>query len=504
MATDSLPLIFSPIPADWLSMPASDFSFVLQEALSLVEHFPHLLQMIEEDLQKDALTKKEKRARDRQAHHQQQPFLPGTREVGARAVTEMTELATGCPRMTAQTCYLFLVIRGYLGGLKSQEAKDFLSESRTLHLYLAKMGIPMPSLSTIGENTNKVSQATRDAILDAQIEWIKAQEHDDFADIMIDSTAIEANSCWPTDSKLIWMLCTRLWRNFQKLDRFNLPNLQDEEIAGIIDDLHRFDFEIACAAGKKNAGEIREAKYREFYELAEAASRIYEEALPPLRLMADQVALVPSKQQRLETHLEALRTDIKLLDQVLETSIRRVVEKEKVPTSKKVASISDPDAAFIAKGQRETLLGYRPQVSKSAAGFVVAIGLPKGNASDSEQLRPICKATFQRTGVVPESLSVDDGYTSLENREWLKTEGVKVPSFSGSKGKKITAPAEWESEEFREARRMRSAVESVIFQLKRCFDFGRAVRRGIARVREELTAKVVAFNFYRLQYLIRH
>ena len=382
-------------------------------------------------------------------------------------------------------------------------ARDFLAESLTLHRFLANEGIPAPSFSTIGENTNKLSPATLEAILDAQIQWLKELKLDDFNHISIDSTAVKANSCWPTDSKLMWMFTERLWRNFGKMSQFRLPDLEDEEIPGILEDMHRLDFEIACAAGKKDAEKIRQAKYADLYELAEAASRIYEEALAQLLRNAGQIALVPSRKRKLAEYLDALEKDLNALDQVIETSARRVLGKEDVSCREKVTSIADPDAAFITKGQRETQLGYRPQVSRSGSGFVVAVEIPKGNAADADQLRTIGEATFQRTGVVPESMTVDDGYTSLANLKWLKKKGVVVTSFSGAKGKKITPAADWESEPYRKARRMRSAVESVIFQLKSCFEFGRLVRRGIEKVREELTSKVIAFNFYRQQYLMR-
>ena len=95
----------------------------------------------------------------------------------------------------------------------------------------------------------------------------------------------------------------------------------------------------------------------------------------------------------------------------------------------------------------------------------MAVAVPEDNAADSKQLRPICSATFQRKGVIPHSLSFDDGCSSGENRKWLKEKCVLVPSFSGAKGKKITPETEWQEEAHREARRKRSAVESVIFQL---------------------------------------
>ncbi|MCP4408601.1 MAG: transposase [Gammaproteobacteria bacterium] len=504
MMYDYLPGIFSPILHHWLAAPCSDFAFVLQEAAALLDQHPHLLQTIEEDLRTDALVKKEVRLKDRQARHQQHLFLAGTEVVGAQPVSQPQQLGQGRPRMSARTCYFFLIIRGYLGGIKSQQARDFLAESLSVHLYLAREGIPMPSLSTILENTNKLSQQTRDAILDSQIQWIKQRGLDDFQDITVDSTATEANSCWPTDSHLMLALAKRLWRDLDQVENFGLPKLEDEQLPEILEDMGRLNFEIACASGKKDADKIREEKYTEFYNLAEATSQFFAEALYPLRQVADQQKYLPSRKRKLEAHLAGLEQDLALLDHIIHYSIERVLEKRKVPTQEKVTSISDPDASFISKGQRETQLGYRPQVSKSSTGFAIAILVPEGNAADSEQLRPICEATFRRTGVIPYSASFDDGYTSHDNRQWLKEEmGVAVVSFSGAKGKKITPEEDWLAAVYREARRMRSAVESVIFQIKHCFSFGRVLRRGIDKVRQELTEKVVAFNFYRLQYLTR-
>jgi len=503
MALNLLNFMLSPCPRDWLAPPASDFSYVVHGAIELADQFPHLLQMVADDLERHALAKKKIRAEDRVARHKNHPLLPGAEVVGALPLPETVSLEQGRPCMNARTCFIFSVIRGYLGGLKSKEARNFLAESLTLHRFLASENIPVPSLSTIGENINKLTRATLEAILDAQIQWVEEKNLDDFADITVDSTAIKANSCWPTDSKLLWKLSERLLRNFHKMSRFNLPILEDEELSDILVDMHRLDFEIACAAGKKSAEQIRAAKYFEVYELAEAASRIFAEALAPLMRRAGGIPLVPSRREKLTELLAAMGRDIESLDQVLENSARRVLGKEDISGFKRVTSIADPDAAFITKGQRETNLGYRPQVSRSASGFIVAVEVPKGNAADADQLRPICEATIQRTGVVPRSMSVDDGYSSVKNLSWLKEKGVVVTSFSGAKGKKITPSKDWESEPYREARRKRSAVESSIFQLKSGFDFGRVVRRGIEKVREELTSKVIAFNFYRQHFLTR-
>ena len=469
----------------------------------MLERFPHLLPLIKADLDKGALAKKTQRLKDRQARYRQHPRLPGIPEMATPVGAGVDDLAEGRPRMSPRTCYLFLVIRGYVGSVKSLEARDFLSESLSLRLYLAQEEIDMPSPSTILENTNKVSQETHNALLAAQIQWVKERGIDDFQEIMVDSTATKANSAWPTDSGLIQQFANRPRQGLQTVARFNLPKLEDDQLLAILKDLHRLDFEIAYVGGKKDADKIREQKYAEFLDLAEVASQIFTEALRPLAAMVGQESLLPTRQEKLEAHLESLHDDLAKLDQLIYCAAKRVLEKQRIPTEERITSLADPDAAFIAKGQRETQLGYRPQVSKSGSGFVVAIDVPKGNAADAERLLPICEATFKRTGVIPEMVSLDDGYTSLRNRLWLKEEGMAVVSFSGSKGKRITPEQEWQADAYREARRKRSAVESVIFQLKRCFDFGQVVRRSLEKIRQELTGKVVAFNFYRLQYLMR-
>jgi len=76
--------------------------------------------------------------------------------------------------------------------------------------------------------------------------------------------------------------------------------------------------------------------------------------------------------------------------------------------------------------------------------------------------------------------------------------GVKDLSISGAKGKKLTDPANWDSEAYREVRRNRSAVESLMFTIKDGFEFGELGRRGLEAVRDELLEKVLAYNCCRM------
>jgi hypothetical protein len=71
---------------------------------------------------------------------------------------------------------------------------------------------------------------------------------------------------------------------------------------------------------------------------------------------------------------------------------------------------------------------------------------------------------------------------------------VKDIRISGAKGKKLTELEDWESETYQDARRERSAVESLLFTNKDRFSIGELARPGIDAVRDELLEKVLAYN----------
>ena len=135
---------------------------------------------------------------------------------------------------------------------------------------------------------------------------------------------------------------------------------------------------------------------------------------------------------------------------------------------------------------------------RSENGFVTSLIVPEGNAADSGQLVPSVRNSIIRTGVTPVMVGTDDGYASRVGVDALKEMGVEHVSISGSKGRRLTDEADWESELYREARRKRSAVESLVFTLKHGFEFGVLGRRGIENVRVEWFEKTLEYNFVRI------
>ena len=256
--------------------------------------------------------------------------------------------------------------------------------------------------------------------------------------------------------------------------------------------MHR---EIGFSTGKaKQQGKLKKLYYQLLRRGRRVCQRFERELARVEKALGWQKEMPPSQRLTAGEVVELIREDIQAIGQVAAAGERRVLAEEKVPSQEKMISISDRDAAFIVKGGWNTVVGYRPQLGRSGQGFVSALLVPKGNAADSGQLVEVVLDHWERSGVLPRLVSSDDGYSDQSAREDLLRTGVEVVSVSGAKGKKITAPEEWNRPDYRAARANRSAVESLMFTLKDGYEFGQLLRRERENVRAELTEKVLAYN----------
>ena len=488
-----------PLPQLFLSPVDSDLHTFLREVHRLAEFEPAILPQIEADLDAHGLHKKRLRQADRRFFAERTAdllHLPSLTPTTRAGTAPSPALAPGRPRLAAYAVFLFLMLRGRDGGCKDQRARLLLEESMTLRCWLENLGMKLPAASTLSDNLNAVSSATQDFIHKAQVRFILAERLDDFTSLYLDSTAIAANTEWPTDSGLITKLVERICRTSSKLERFGLPNFPPAGKSELQKDLRAIHREISFTAGKPKCQSKTKKLYHQLLRRSGRAAKSFtRELAAATRALDATTQLPPSERTLAATVLTQIGEDIRAIGQVTQTCRRRVFAQETVPSAEKLVSLSDGDAAFIIKGGWDTQLGYRPQLGKSGQGFVSALIVPQGNAADSGQLIPVVLDHWERTGVRPNLVSTDDGYSSRPAREELLATGVAVVSISGSKGKQITPADDWQRADYQAARAHRAAVESLIFTLKDGYQFGQLQRRENANVRAELMEKILAYNF---------
>ena len=493
--TDKTISLFRPVNKLTLTIPNTEFAAYCQEADQLAEREPEILTMIKQDLDIAARRKKRGRMLDKQWLANRNSKLPGVDVSTEVPEIDKITLETGRPRMDAYIVYMFMIGRGYYGGIISEMGKTFTGESTTLQVLLANKGLKMPSANSVYDNINAISNTTRQFIMDAQIRQIIEEDLDDFKMLTADSTSISGNVSWPRDSNLIVQLICRAYKRGKTLHKFELPDIKTRYFPRLIKQAQALSNKINMESGKAKSQKKRRKHYRKLLSLSQEAIILFDKEIAN---DVSDIDILPTKKVQLSRLVSMISDDIGNLKKVASYCQRRIFEQETILSKDKIMSISDPDAAYIQKGNREANIGYKPQLARSGNGFVSSTIIPKGNLSDASQFKPIIEQSINRTGITPRVVSVDDGYVHTAHRNKLLEKGVEVVSFSGAKGKRLIPHEQWESLAYQDARNDRSAVESLMFTIKYRFDFDRVVRRGVDNVNAELLEKVLAYNFCRI------
>ena len=409
----------------------------LNEIHQIARWEPSIVERIDEDLDLHAKKKKLLRLIDAEFLAGQTPDLPKLQIQLRELKLDDIDLEIGRPRTEAYIVYLFLMLRGLIGGCKDQHGRLFLEESITLKLWLNHLGLELPPASTLSENLNAVSNQSRALIQQAQLRYILQQDLDDFQKCFIDSTAVEANTERPTDSTILVRLITRVCTIGGSLHRLDLPDMNPVGLLEQQQELRHLNQQIHFLNGKARAEAKRQKLY---FQLVRRVRRLRKRLLRDLesvrRKLESRTDLPPSRRLRGQEALGLIAEDLAALEQAANVCERRIMEQEKVPMAEKIVSLSDSDASFIVKGGWNSVVGYRPQLARSGSGFVTALVLPLGNAADSPHLVPMLKEQITNTGVIPSMASVDDGYSSQQGREELLGLGVKVEASAEPKARR--------------------------------------------------------------------
>jgi IS5 family transposase len=478
----------------FLPVPDTDFRAFLDEVAQLLRFAPEIITAIEGDLDAHALAKKMLRLEDRRFFESQTEDLPELEIEQTEVSGDDLALGIGRPRMPAESVYVFLMLRGFLGSLSTKQSRRFLRESMSLYGWLQSRGLTIPGVSTILDNLNVISQKTRELIFERQMARILGEGLDDFKALTIDSTSVKANSSWPNDAKILTGLLMRVDRLGQKLDVFGLENFRQGWVPRWLEEMDKQEFQICLVAGKAKSRAKLKQGYRQLLRKGKKALAALKVEFNALESAVQIEAFAPSRRVLLQRVIEQIRNDLSDAQRVIDYASDRVFHEKKLPSTEKVLSLSDGAAAYIKKGDRNPMIGYKPQLVRSENGFVTSLLVPEGNAADAVELVPAIADSIQRTGVIADLVSTDDGYASAKGRDDLREMGIANVSISGAKGKKLTTLEDWQSETYRDARRYRSAVESLMFTIKDGFAFGELGRRGIDAVRAELLEKVLAYN----------
>lgn len=313
--------------------------------------------------------------------------------------------------------------------------------------------------------------------------------------LRLDTTAVETNIHWPTDSSLLWDTYRTLARLIDQIREMDPALVGDRRL--LLRKVKRLQQKIARKASKNpRSAEALEPLYTRLFglvenilnwsgEIAEALARkISKHRYAPLVL-----TIMASRRGELVHYRE-------LGERVLDQARRRIIEKESVPNEEKIFSIFEPHTELLKRGKagKPIEFGHMIQIQQVEGKFITDYEVFESKPVEHELLEPALERHRELFGAYPDQATADKGYyEGMEQIDRL-SEIVDLVAIS-KKGKRTEEQTQRETDPaFRHAQRFRAGVEGSISFLKRVLGLCRCYSKGWTRYVATVGATVFAHN----------
>jgi IS5 family transposase len=291
-------------------------------------------------------------------------------------------------------------------------------------------------------------------------------------ELRMDTTLVETNIHWPTDSSLLW-------------DTYRI-------LSGILDEVRERDAEmlgtrrlqrrrvkrLATRIARKSRAKGRSAKalkslYRRLIDHVEGVCDLSRHVQKEL----DKVKDIPDWTTRL---CNALHDTEALGRRVIDQAQRRVLHGEQVPNEEKLFSLIEPHTELVKRGKAgiPVEFGHMIQIQQVRDKVITDYDVFNKKPVEYTLLEPALQSHRDLFGTYPHRMTADKAYyESMEAITQLQKK-VKVVAI-GKKGKRTEAETAREEDPFfRLAQRFRAGVEGTISFLKRVLGLSRCLNKG--------------------------
>lgn len=317
--------------------------------------------------------------------------------------------------------------------------------------------------------------------------------------LRIDTTAVETNIHWPTDSSLCWDTYRTLARLIERVREVDPAVVGDRRV--LLKKVKRLQQKIARKASKHpGAAEALKPAYIKLFQLMENILQWSGEIAESLAPRIAKHRYGPMVGAAMEACLNDLIRFETLGQRVLDQARRRIIHGESVPNEEKLFSIFEPHTELLKRGKagKPIEFGHMIQIQQVPAKFITDYQVFETKPVEYTLLNASIKRHKELFGEYPDELSADKGYyESMEQITRLeKTIGVVAINKKGNR-----TPAETQRETdpaFRHAQGFRAGVEGTISFLKRVLGLARCYTKGWEHYAAMIGATVLAHNLLNL------
>jgi transposase, IS5 family len=371
-----------------------------------------------------------------------------------------------------------------------REVADSLAWRRFCRIPL---GTPVPHPTTLMKITSRCGEKAIEGLNEALL----AKAHGDklirLDRVRADTTVVEANVAYPTDSGLLAKGVAKLAKLTKALKAAGLASRT--KARDRTRSVRRRAHSIGAWLRRRNDDAKDEVR-----QLTAEMAKIADRAVADARHVAANAArTMREAKDRATGRTLALVAEIERTAELVEriATQTRVRIAGGVPDgATRVVSLHDPDARPIAKGRlgKPVEFGYKAQVVDNADGVVVDHTVERGNPPDAPGLVPAVARIKSRFGKAPRAVAADRGYGEAAVEAGLEALGVKrvVIPRKGRPGS--TRQTVERGRGFRHLVKWRTGSEARVSCLKRDYGWSRTLTDTEAGARTWCGWGVLAHN----------
>ncbi len=304
--------------------------------------------------------------------------------------------------------------------------------------------------------------------------------------LRVDTTVVETNVHYPTDSSLLAdgaRVLTRTMKRVQETVGGLKTKLRDR-----LRTIRKKALAIILSAKQKDDGaeKRRQQSYREMVSvtrnIVNQAKRVIEE-------------VSKRRKSKVKALRQQLQTMVGRVEQVVRQTKARVFGRN-THVAEKLVSVFEPHTEIIRKGKanRPTEFGNLVKIQEAEQQIITHYEVFAERPSDSALLIPAVEAHQQQLSKTPEMVAADAGFYSAANEKALEEMGVKrvsVPNRNThSEERRRMQKSRW----FRRGQKWRTGCEGRISALKRRHGLRRCLYRGFTGMQRWIGLGVIANN----------
>ena len=393
------------------------------------------------------------------------------------------QIDNGRTGLSAEQVLRCAILKQYRN-LSYEELAFHLTDSKIFRTF-ARLGFAQhPSASALQENIKSLSEETWEAVNRAVIDHAAKSGIEKGRTVRIDSTAVECDIHYPTDSSLLQdgiKVITRLLIEGKRL--YPTP------VYGFSDHRRVVKKRVLQILNSRKEN-VRKSCYKDLLDIAQRVSGYGVDAVAELAVFK---SVEPEQVINARILVEKLERALNLLSRIMDQTRRRVINGEKVLASEKIVSFFECHSDIIEKGNRETVYGHKLFLTGGDSGLILDCVIDRGNPADSAMFVPLMDRQKQIYGHSPRQVAADGGFASEANLKAGKGMGIKDIAFAKRKGLSIVemAKSTWV---YKKLRNFRAGIEANISVLKRAFGLFRCVWSGWDGFVRCVQSAVVAYN----------